>query len=107
MTNSRGRKTFPLLQHEILHLPGARGSIVRVHRGVVWLTMHRDARDVVLFAGDSWMVENGGLTLLEAQRDATVTITGPGVERAHRHRYRPSLVERAARWLQQTLGTWV
>jgi hypothetical protein len=99
MMNTRQSRTLDLEQHELLHLPRARGTVVRVNRGVVWLTEHRDPRDIVLSAGDTWMVEHGGLTLLEAQRSATVTVTGPGARSAHRHNRQPSFVERIARAL--------
>jgi len=96
MTTTQHSRTLDLDTHELLHLPRARGTVVRVNRGVVWLTEHRDPRDIVLAAGDTWMVEHGGLTLLQARRSATVTVTGPGARSAHRHHRQPSFVARIA-----------
>jgi hypothetical protein len=40
-----------------------------------------DTNDVVLGPGDVWMVERDGLTIIEAQNDASFRALGPAFER--------------------------
>ncbi len=67
---------------ENLVLSDARGSVIRVNRGTLWITQEDDVRDVVLRPGDTWMVERQGDTIVEAQTAATLCATGRGIERA-------------------------
>ena len=53
-----------LTTRESLALPDFRGTTLRVTRGTVWITQEHDTQDVVLRAGDTWVVERNGLTLL-------------------------------------------
>ena len=59
---------------ELVQLDGARGTTLRVTRGTLWVTLENDLRDVVLSAGDSFMVDRGGLTIVEAQGETTVCV---------------------------------
>ena len=54
------------------HSHDARGTTLRVTRGTLWITQEDDTHDIVLRAGDIWMVERDGLTIVEAQNDASV-----------------------------------
>jgi pseudouridine-5'-phosphate glycosidase len=65
-------KVWELAPREILRLDGARGTTVRVTHGTLWLTLEDDARDVVLSEGESFTIDRGGLTVIEAQGSATV-----------------------------------
>jgi hypothetical protein len=65
-----------LASRETVRLPDIRGATLRVTRGTAWITQQNDTQDVVLRAGDTWVVEHDGLTLLEAQSAATVCIVG-------------------------------
>lgn len=65
-------KVWELAPREILRLDGARGTTVRVTRGTLWLTLENDPRDVVLSTGDSFTIDRGGLTVIEAQGNVTV-----------------------------------
>ena len=69
-----------LAARESLPLPDVRGVTLRVTRGTVWVTQENDTQDIVLRAGDTWVVERNGLTLLEAQQDATVCAVGRKLE---------------------------
>ncbi len=64
-------KVWELAAREILRLDGARGTTVRVTRGTLWLTLENDPRDIVLTTGDSFTIDRGGLTVIEAQGNAT------------------------------------
>ena len=60
-------KVWELTAGELIGLDGARGTTLRVTRGTLWVTLERDTRDVVLSAGDTFTIDRGGLTLIEAQ----------------------------------------
>lgn len=65
-----------LANREALALPDLRGATLRVTRGSLWLTEERDRHDIVLRAGDNWVVESNGNTVVEAQGDAVFCIVG-------------------------------
>jgi hypothetical protein len=92
-------KVWELAPNELVKLDGARGTTLRVTRGRLWLTLEHDTRDVVLTAGDSFTIDRGGLTLIEAQGPATVCVLARHVDEVHLHVPRPTLTERFNRWL--------
>ena len=61
---------------ESLPLPDLRGTTLRVTRGTLWITQQNDTQDIVLRPGDNWTIERNGLTLVEAQQDATFWVLG-------------------------------
>jgi hypothetical protein len=60
---------------ETFTLPDARGAVLRVVRGRIWLTQHRDPRDIMLEAGKAWTIDRPGAAVVEAQNDAGIVIT--------------------------------
>ena len=46
-----------LAARESVSLPDMRGTTLRVTRGTVWITQENDTQDIVLRAGDNWVVE--------------------------------------------------
>ena len=65
---------------EVVTLPDVRGATLRVTCGTLWITQEGDPQDVVLRAGDSWGVERIGLTVVEAQNDASFCVIGRRME---------------------------
>jgi hypothetical protein len=65
---------------EVVTLPDVRSATLRVTRGTLWITQEGDPQDVVLRAGDSWGVERIGLTVVEAQNDASFCVIGRRME---------------------------
>ena len=65
---------------ETMTLPDARSAMLRVTRGTVWITQESDPQDVVLRAGDTWVVERNGLTVVEAQEDVSLCVVGRRIE---------------------------
>ena len=59
-----------------LRVSDALGATVRVTRGELWMTQEDDPRDVVLGPGDTFSIDRGGLSVLQALSAATLTI-GP------------------------------
>jgi hypothetical protein len=95
-------KVWDLAPDELVRLDGARGVTLRVTRGVVWITLENDTRDVVLTAGDVFTIDRGGLTLIEAQEKTSVCVMGRPIDEVHVPSPQPALEERAG-WLQ-TIG---
>ena len=91
------------LEHgDLIELPDARGTTLRVTRGTLWVTQERDRRDVVLGAGDTWTVERPGLTVGEAQGDVGVVVIGLGPAEAGVCSRRLRWQDRLAGWVEQT-----
>lgn len=78
-------KALDLSRGDLLALDDARGTTLRVSRGTVWITQEKELRDVVLGAGDTWMVERNGLTLVEAHAATSLAVVGPGGDPARMH----------------------
>ena len=57
-------------------LENAKGQQITALGGVVWMTQSNDPRDIILTKGQSVLVEQNGVTVLFALKDAAVTI-GP------------------------------
>ena len=57
------------------------GTALAVTRGTLWITQENDTHDVVLGPGDVWMVERDGLTIIEAQNDASFRALGASFDR--------------------------
>jgi hypothetical protein len=85
----RARGTF-LPRRGSLVLDGAKGTIITVDRGCLWVTLERDPRDVVLTAGMRFRIDRSGRTVIAAEEDSCVRLI-----RA------PSLLERVAVWLER------
>ena len=75
-------KVWELAAGELIGLDGGRGTTLRVTRGMLWITLESDTRDVVLDAGDVFTIDRGGLTLIEAQGDATVCVMAHHIDEA-------------------------
>lgn len=57
-----------------LTLDNVRGAPLQVTRGTVWITQERSYDDVILKAGDRWVVEHNGRTVIQAQDNASLRI---------------------------------
>ena len=84
---------------ELVRLDGARGTTLRVTRGRLWITQEDDTRDIVLAAGDSYTIDRGGLTLIEAQDAAAVCVMAHYVEEVRHPAATPRRRNRVAAWL--------
>ena len=69
-----------LAARDVVTLPDLRSATLRVTRGTLWITQEDDPQDVVLRAGDNWVVERDGLTVVEAQDDAIFCVVGRQLE---------------------------
>jgi hypothetical protein len=76
-------KLWQLTPGELVQLDGARGTRLSVTRGTLWVTLERDLRDIVLNAGDAFTIDRGGVTVIEAQGEATVCVGAHHVDERH------------------------
>jgi DUF2917 family protein len=90
-------KVWDLRSGELVQLDGARGTALRVTRGVLWITLENDLRDVVLAPGDTFTVDRDGLTLIEAQQASTVCVLALHAVDVRRG-VQPPLSSRIAGW---------
>jgi hypothetical protein len=58
-----------------------RGIEVSVVYGSIWITQDRDAADVCLAAGESFRIDRGGATLIDALEPSLVTLTATTARR--------------------------
>ena len=78
MSASSTLRRLTLASGQLIDLDDARGTVVRVGRGRVWVTQHGDLADHVLEAGDTWAIERNGRTIVEAQQETILDLSGPG-----------------------------
>ena len=97
-------KIWEMAGGELIGLDGGRGTTLRVTRGTLWLTFERDTRDVVLGVGDVFTIDRGGLTLIEAQGNATVCVMAHHVEELRLRKGQPTLAARVRGWLGTITG---
>lgn len=87
---------------DLVELPDARGTTLRVGRGTLWLTQEDDRRDIVLASGEAWTIERRGLTLAQAQGATSLILSGPSANDAHIASHRPAWNERLGAWIART-----
>ena len=74
MNGRNRRKVWRLAGRETLRLDDARGTMLQVARGVLWITLENDTRDIVLGDGDTFTIDRNGVSLAEAQGPTTVHV---------------------------------
>ncbi|MEO8849844.1 MAG: DUF2917 domain-containing protein [Casimicrobiaceae bacterium] len=101
MPQSGYSKHLDMAEGDLLKLDDARGTTLRVARGTLWVTQEHDRRDFVLGPGDVWAIERDGLTLVEAQTPAMVSVMGTGAVPAHVRERRIRAFARLRRFFNQ------
>ena len=79
MSCFRNGSAVELARNHVGTVRDAKGALLRVTRGIVWITQESDPEDTVLRAGDNWVVERDGLTVIQAHVDATFCLEGATV----------------------------
>lgn len=62
----QGRTTRALVDQQ--------GQRITCLEGLLWVTQHRDQRDIVLMPGDSFILDKPGLAIVFALRDSLLTV---------------------------------
>lgn len=65
---------FCLKQKQLLKVHHGSGHAIVCHSGSLWVTQQRDARDIVLAAGESFALDRDGLTLVQALEQSAISI---------------------------------
>jgi hypothetical protein len=91
-------KVWELAPDELIALDGARGTTLRVTRGTLWITFEHDTRDIVLTVGDTFTIDRGGLTLIEARGKATVCVLAHALDERRIPAGRETAWRRVRRW---------
>lgn len=55
---------YQLERNQILRVRDGKGAALRIVAGALWLTQQGDARDIVLEAGDDFVLDRNGLSVL-------------------------------------------
>lgn len=74
---ARQRRPIALRRGAILRLAGARGTVVRVTRGGVWITEERRLADTVLTGGHAHRIAGDGRVVAAAESNARVVLEWP------------------------------
>jgi hypothetical protein len=75
------RTTVRLARDGVLGIDDGRGLRLRVAAGAVWLTQQGDGRDVVLRAGESFVIDRPGRTVVQALDPAELSLNAAGEAR--------------------------
>ena len=59
---------------DLIQLRNGKGVSVQTRSGTLWITQSNDTRDIVVKAGESFVLDRPGLALVTAMTDATVTL---------------------------------
>ncbi len=86
--------TLRLQPAQFAHLQGAVGWTVKALGGSVWITQDGDIRDVVLQAGDSFILDRKGPALISPLGEAQVCVSLGGCRQGAR---RPATVKTPAK----------
>ncbi|WP_229506527.1 DUF2917 domain-containing protein [Massilia sp. BJB1822] len=86
---------YALREKHPLRLDDAAGRLVECLSGVAWITAYGQHTDFVLRPGQSFLVPNDGLTLVEAVVECRVRVSAPTSA---------SWLQQAARYGQARLG---
>jgi DUF2917 family protein len=96
MTTHFAVRPLRLKQGELIDVRDGQGLVVNCLEGSVWITQANDARDIVLDAGEAFMLDKPGLALVcAAAGAATVAIEASPRQRLPAYRWG---MRHAARW---------
>jgi Protein of unknown function (DUF2917) len=99
------RMVIELQHREIVPLKDAVGTRIDCLRGQIWITEWRSMDDIVLEAGQWYVISRGGVALVQALREALVGFWAPAVRQAGGGL--ASLVERLrSQWAARAAGRY-
>ena len=64
-----------------LTVSDGKGTCITARRGAVWITQDNDLRDVVLSSGESFMLEQPALAIVQAFDSAEIVVNPPASRR--------------------------
>ncbi len=63
-----------LTENHVVRLYKAKGTQIACLAGVVWITIHNSAEDIILKPGEGYTIPNQGLALMEAATSAAARV---------------------------------
>ncbi len=76
-TTDLERASTRLEKDALLRIRKGRGQIVTVLEGLVWVTQDHDPRDIFLGDGESFALDGGGLTIVQALERTQLLVLAP------------------------------
>ncbi len=73
----RHTRRSALNRRQAMVLANAKGTVVAVDRGSVWITQERDPRDIVLVKGMRFEIDRPGRTIVAAEAPTTLRLLVP------------------------------
>lgn len=70
----RADEVYELDRNQILRVRDGKGATVRVVAGALWITQQNDERDVVLQAGEDFVLDRNGVTIFAPLGDHRVRL---------------------------------
>jgi hypothetical protein len=67
-----------LKARDVQRIDDGRGLSITCLKGSIWITQDRDLRDIILGAGQSFVLDRNGLTVVFAFDDASILVSRPG-----------------------------
>ena len=89
---SSGQRTF-LPRRNTLVLDDAEGTILSAESGVLWITLERDPRDIILLPGMRFEIDRTGRTVVVAEEDSRLRVQQP-----------PSAAARVGTWARKAVA---
>ncbi|OGB20540.1 MAG: hypothetical protein A3I66_05665 [Burkholderiales bacterium RIFCSPLOWO2_02_FULL_57_36] len=83
-----GDGAIQLKKHQHLRMDDACGWTVHAMTGTVWITQDGDARDIVLEAGESFVLDRGRTAILSPLNEAQVALERGSCRKTARNRTR-------------------
>lgn len=79
MAQNTQETRYLLARRELLALEHAAGYLLTCATGEVWLTVQGSQEDIILKAGESWRVLDGGAVVVSALQAAVLLVAHPQV----------------------------
>jgi hypothetical protein len=70
-------ETLRLARGALIRIQDARGLLIAVREGRIWLTQEHDPNDVVVDAHDSFQLDRDGVAILSTCRESLIRLTAP------------------------------
>lgn len=92
MDRSTRQGSMQLGRGAFARIQDAKGLLVQVHQGELWITQEGDRRDYVVSTGESFRVRRGGRMLAYALRSSSLSLIAPMPSRS--------------RWMERLARAW-
>jgi hypothetical protein len=83
MSTQPGAAPLYLKARDILDIHNGEGLVVKCLRGVLWITQSNDTDDIVIRAGQSFVLDRPGLALVSAPVGPADVVVQAAADRAH------------------------